>query len=54
MKGNITTEQIVRSFLATASGFGTVGLKDGKPFVEVKMGSPDVEHVLVSGKAMTL
>ncbi|MGB6338508.1 MAG: hypothetical protein WBF32_01935 [Candidatus Aminicenantaceae bacterium] len=43
-----------RSFLATSSGFGTVGLKKGKPFVEVKMGSLDVEHVLVSGKAMTL
>ncbi|HUU51634.1 MAG TPA: GH116 family glycosyl hydrolase [Candidatus Heimdallarchaeota archaeon] len=43
-----------RSFLATFSGFGTVGLKDGKPFVEVKMGSLDVEHVLVSGKEMTL
>jgi hypothetical protein len=43
-----------RSFLATASGFGTVGLKDGKPFVEVTMGSLDVERVLVSGKEMTL
>jgi hypothetical protein len=43
-----------RSFLATANGFGTVGLKDGKPFVEVKMESLDVEHVFVSGKEMML
>ncbi len=54
MKGNITSKQIIRSFLATASEFGTVGLKDGKPFVEVTMGSLDVERVLVSGKEMTL
>ena len=38
-----------RSFLATASGFGTVGLKAGKPFVEIKAGTLDVEHVSVSG-----
>ncbi len=43
-----------RSFLATASGFGTVGLKNGKPFVEMKKGSLDVKQVLVSGKEMTL
>jgi hypothetical protein len=27
-----------RSFLCTATGFGTVGVKDGKPFVEVSFG----------------
>jgi len=27
-----------RSFLATATGFGTVGVKNGKPFVEVTWG----------------
>jgi hypothetical protein len=43
-----------RSFLATSSGFGTVGLKDGKPFVEMTKGSLDVEHVFVTGKEMTL
>jgi uncharacterized protein (DUF608 family) len=42
-----------RSFLAAASGFGTVGLKDGKPFIEVKMGNIDVERVFVKGKEMT-
>jgi uncharacterized protein (DUF608 family) len=28
-----------RSFLSTATGFGTVGVKNGKPFVEVKSGT---------------
>ena len=32
-----------RSFLATASGFGTVGIKDGQPFLEVKAGRIDVK-----------
>ena len=27
-----------RSFLSTATGYGTVGLKDGVPFVEVAQG----------------
>jgi hypothetical protein len=43
-----------RAFLATASGFGTVGLKDGRPFIEMAKGSLDVQHVVVSGKTMTL
>jgi uncharacterized protein (DUF608 family) len=38
-----------RSFLSTASGFGTVGLKAGKPFVEMKSGRLDVKHVFISG-----
>ncbi len=33
-----------RSFLATETGFGTAGLKNGKPFLEVKQGKIDVEH----------
>jgi len=43
-----------RSFLATASGFGTVGLKNGIPFVEMKKGNLDVKQVIVSGKKMSL
>ena len=39
-----------RSFLSTEDGFGTAGLKGGKPFLEVKMGDIDVEKVIVSGK----
>jgi hypothetical protein len=27
-----------RSFLSTATGYGTVGVKDGEPFVEVVQG----------------
>ena len=34
-----------RAFLSTATGFGTVGVRDGKPFVEVKSGSIDVDHI---------
>jgi hypothetical protein len=33
-----------RSFLATATGYGTVGVKGGKPFLEVKSGSIDVKE----------
>ncbi len=40
------------SFLSTATGFGNVGMKFGKPFVEVKFGDIDVEKVVVSGKEM--
>ena len=43
-----------RSFFSTESGFGTVGLKNGKPFVDMKMGTLDVRHVYVSGEEMTL
>jgi uncharacterized protein (DUF608 family) len=34
-----------RSFLSTATGYGTVGVRGGKPFVEVKSGTIDVQHV---------
>jgi non-lysosomal glucosylceramidase len=39
-----------RSFLATATGFGTVGLDGGRPLVDVKHGRIDVEEVIVSGR----
>ncbi|MBQ0006829.1 MAG: hypothetical protein KBS57_05440, partial [Alistipes sp.] len=34
-----------RSFLATENGFGTVGIKDGKPFLEVRYGKIPVEKI---------
>lgn len=34
-----------RSFLSTATGFGTVGVKEGKPFLEVKMGTIPFEKI---------
>ncbi len=37
------------SFLSTETGFGNVGLKDGKPFLEVVEGSIDALKVMVSG-----
>jgi uncharacterized protein (DUF608 family) len=43
-----------RSFLATDGGFGTVGLKRGKPFVEMKSGDIEVKRVYVSGEARSL
>lgn len=35
-------------FLSTETGFGNVGLKDGKPFIEVKYGKIDVKKCFVS------
>jgi uncharacterized protein (DUF608 family) len=34
-----------RAFLATATGYGTVGVKKGKPFVEVRSGKIAVERI---------
>lgn len=34
-----------RSFLSTATGFGTVGVKDGKPFLEVRCGQIEVKKI---------
>jgi uncharacterized protein (DUF608 family) len=34
-----------RAFLSTATGYGTVGIKDGKPFVEVKAGAIDIREI---------
>lgn len=39
-----------RSFLSTASGYATVGLENGEPFVRVHDGSLDVQKCVVSGK----
>ncbi len=43
-----------KSFLSTETGFGTVGLKNGKPFVKVKLGNIRIDKVLVSGKEMSV
>jgi len=34
-----------RSFLSTATGIGTVGVKDGQPFLEIKDGEIDVRRI---------
>lgn len=34
-----------RSFISTATGYGTVGFKNGKPFLEVKSGTIDVQKI---------
>jgi len=43
-----------KSFLSAETGFGSVGLKNGKPFVDMKMGELYIRHVIVSGKEMQL
>ncbi|MBN2377876.1 MAG: hypothetical protein JXD22_15875 [Sedimentisphaerales bacterium] len=43
-----------KSFLATADGFGSVGLENGKPFIEVQYGRIKVEKAIVSGKETSL
>ncbi|MBI4328216.1 MAG: hypothetical protein HY674_23550, partial [Chloroflexi bacterium] len=34
-----------RSFFATAAGYGTVGVKNGKPFVDVKSGKIEIKEI---------
>ncbi|MGV8092588.1 MAG: GH116 family glycosyl hydrolase [Mangrovibacterium sp.] len=38
------------SFLSTETGFGNVGLKDGQPVINVKLGEIDIKQISVSGK----
>jgi len=38
-----------KSFISTETGFGNVGLKDGKPFLKMAYGNLDVKKVVVSG-----
>lgn len=42
------------SFLSTATGFGSVSLKAGKPDLEVVYGKIDVDSVIVNGKKLTV
>jgi len=42
------------SFLSTNTGFGNVGLKDGKPFLRVKYGYIDVKKCMVSNTEQSL
>ena len=39
-----------KSFLSTATGFGSVGLKNGKPFVDMVVGSLDIDKTVVAGQ----
>ena len=43
-----------RCFISTASGFGSVGLEGGKPYLLVKSGAIEVSKVVVSGKETEL
>jgi hypothetical protein len=35
-----------RAFISTASGFGTAGLKNGEPFIDIRMGEIPIERIL--------
>jgi len=41
-----------RCFFSCQTGFGTVGLRKGKPFVEMKLGDIDIKKAIVSGKTL--
>jgi uncharacterized protein (DUF608 family) len=43
-----------RAFLATATGYATAGLKNGKPFIDIKSGNIEINKVLVSGTEKNL
>lgn len=38
------------SFLSTSTGFGNVGLRDGKPFVDVKNGKIEIKEIINNSK----
>jgi uncharacterized protein (DUF608 family) len=42
------------SFFAADGGWGNIGLKNGKPFVELKYGTIDIQRVFVSGRKSEL
>jgi hypothetical protein len=39
-----------RAFLSTASGYGTVGVKDGKPFFEPRQGTVEIKEIRYRAK----
>jgi uncharacterized protein (DUF608 family) len=41
-----------RCFFSCETGFGTVGLREGKPFVEMKMGDITTRKIIVSGQTL--
>jgi uncharacterized protein (DUF608 family) len=41
-----------RSFFSCETGFGTVGLKKGQPFVEMKMGNLNTKRIIVTGTSL--
>jgi hypothetical protein len=40
-----------RSFLSTATGYGIVGVKKGKPFLDVKSGNIEVKEIKFTARA---
>jgi hypothetical protein len=46
-----STKGDFRSFLSTATGYGVVGVKRGKPFLEVRSGAIDCREIKFTAKA---
>ena len=44
----------IKSFLSTETGYGTVGLRGGKPFIDIKWGHIPVKYCIVSGAKMEI
>ena len=42
------------SFISTATGFGNVSLKAGKPKLDIVYGKIDVAKIIISGKEITV
>ena len=43
---------VFRSFISCETGFDTVGLKKGKPFVEMRLVDINTQEIIVSGKSL--
>lgn len=43
-----------QTFLAAETGYGSVGLRKGKPFLNMKIGDLDIRRVMVGGEETTL
>ncbi len=43
-----------KSFLSTNTGFGNVGLEDGKPFVDMKYGTLNIRKCIVDGEEVAI
>jgi hypothetical protein len=43
-----------KCFISTETGYGLAGLRNGKPFIDVKQGQIEVSNCMVSGKKVEL
>ena len=43
-----------KSFVSTNTGFGSAGLNDGKPFIDIKSGEINIDRCIVSGEEVPI